>query len=588
MRLPRATRILAAAFCAVAAPLLVAPAVQAEQINDLTVGAIVAPDSSMRIVETIVYDFQGAYRHGIYRDIPVYDELGLGKKRLYDIDVTAVLMDGGNVPFLATDEGPYRRLTIGDPNRTITGVHTYLIAYTVHDGLRTITAQDVEDPQFPAGVAPGDVELYWDLVGTGWTVPIAEASGVVIGPGTVLSAKCYYGPAGSTADCQARTLEDRALLGPVSLYPHEALTGAVTFPAAAFTTAPHENIQQGLPSDPGTGVALALIPGAVIVAVPVAFAVAHRRRDRGVVVPGAPAQYGPPDDLTPAEVAAAWRGAGSATAARPLLATVLDLAARGRITVAASARKELTVTWTGAGGATRPWEDETLALILKGRKSASLASYDQTLAKGWATVFRELVREQEAAGRRNPTGDAPDRRWRALGLVSVLGLLTAFLSSFFGQPFITAALFTVGGAGLLAFVLARTITPRRETQQSAVFLAKVNGLRKVLDADPAAARREFALRSGLQPRAIFATMLPFAVIFDLSKSWIGAFPDLTPEDLSTSGYHVADISLMDSFLSTGTSSLASATVAPSSGSGSGSGGGGSSGGGGGGGGGGSW
>ena len=44
-------------------------------------------DTSMRIVETITYDFESEYRHGIFRDIPVYDETLTGLRREYGVTV---------------------------------------------------------------------------------------------------------------------------------------------------------------------------------------------------------------------------------------------------------------------------------------------------------------------------------------------------------------------------------------------------------------------------------------------------------------------------------------------------------------------
>ncbi len=198
--------------------------------------------------------------------------------------------------------------------------------------------------------------------------------------------------------------------------------------------------------------------------------------------------------------------------------------------------------------------------------------------------MRTLVDEQESAGRRNPRGDEPDRRWRGLGAVAFALLAVGVVSVFIDQPFLASVALTAGVGALIGFFVARAITPRSQTEQSALFLAKVDGFRKVLGTDAAAARREFAQRSGLSPDAIFATMLPFAVVFGLESSWIGAFPDLSPDQLVSHGFYVGSIASMDSLVSSGTSSISSAMTAPSSGSG----GGGSSGGGGGGGGGGSW
>ncbi len=578
-------RLAAAGMVVAASATVSATAAHAEDINSLTVEATVEPDTSLRVVEKIEYDLEGEHRHGIFRDIPVYDEPLAGKRRTYAVDVESVTMDGGYVPWQESDDGPFRHLRIGDPDQTITGAHTYVVTYTVQDALRVISQSDTDDPLFPTNASPGDVELFWDFVGTGWDVPIRTASATVLGPASVLSAKCYYGPGGSTDACPATISGTWATLGPVALGPGDALTGAVVYPRAAFSVTPTENIRQGLPSNPLVGVGLALLPALAVIVIPAVAAVRLRRTDLGAPVPGSPPQYAPPDGLTPAEVYAAWRGNAGSTSPRIMLATLLDLAARRWIDLSSPTDKHLTVTWRGTGSpAMRPWEEHLLSLVLKGQPSATLEGYDAELATGWRTDYRALVQAQEAGGRRNPRGGEPDKRWRGLGVASFLLFAAAIASAVIGQPFVTAVLFTLAIAATISFAVARAITPRKETEQSALFLAKVSGFQKVLGTEPAAARREFAQRSGLAPAAIFATMLPYAVVFSLEKSWIGAFPDLTPDQLVESGFYVPGIAWMDSFVSSSTTSMSSATTAPSSGSG----GGGSAGGGGGGGGGGSW
>lgn len=563
---------------------LAAPAA-AEFISDLEVAVTVNADTSIRIVETITYDFEGEYRHGIFRDIPIYDETLTGMRRTYGVEVEDVTMDGAAVPWVTSDSAPFLNVKIGDPNSTITGPHTYVITYRVEDALRVISADDAADPQMPAAVSAGDVELYWDLIGTGWEVAIATAKATVSGPGPVLSAVCYVGPAGSEERCPSAAVTSNALLGPAQLDPGEAMTAAVVYPAAAFTSTPQENTSQGLPSNPAIGIVGALIPAFLLAGVPIGFAVSRRRSDAGAPVPGAPPQYGPPDDLTPAELAAAWEGRAGTVDPRVLVATLLHLAERRWINVSTDPDGDLRVDWVGAGSPPlRPWEQDLLGVLLKGAGSTTLSSYDKELATVWGTSVRALVDEQESAGRRNPRGDEPDRRWRGLGAAAFALLAVGVVCIFVDQPFVSAVAITAGVGALVGFFAARAITPRRQTPESALFLAKVEGLRKVLGTDAAASRREFAQRSGLSPDAIFATMLPFAVVFELESAWIGAFPDLSPEQLVGHGFYVGSISSMDGLVSSGTSSMSSAMTAPSSGSGSG----GSSGGGGGGGGGGSW
>lgn len=557
---------------------------RAETIDRFDVAVTVNPDTTFRVVESITYDFEAAYRHGIFRDIPQYDETITGERRDYGVTVNGVTMDGQPVPWTTSENGPFLNVRIGDPNETITGPHAYVVDYTVTDGLRSLTADDLDDPAMPAGLAVGDVELYWDLVGTGWEVPIASARASVTGPGDVLSATCYSGSSGSDTRCPTATASHIALYGPVQLSPGGALTGATVYPGGAFTSAPVENVSRGLPSNPWVGFVGALIPASLLVAVPIGIALTRRRVDAGAPVPGAPPQYAPPEGLSPAELSAAWQGRKGTTDARTLVATLLDLAGRRWINVSTSGG-HLAVDWVGAGTpALKVWEEQLLGVILKGGGTATLGGYDKELATAWGSAVRSLVDDQETVGRRNPAGDRPDQRWRWLAAIAVVLIGIGFVSIFIEQPFITSVALTVGVAALIGFIVARAITPRAQTPRSARFLAEVDGFRKVLGTDAAAARREFAQRLGVSPAAIFATMLPFAVVFELEGSWIGAFRDLDEPQLAGQGFYVGGIGSMDSLVSSGTTSVSSAMTAPSSGSG----GGGSSGGGGGGGGGGSW
>lgn len=556
----------------------------AEQIGSIQTDVTINADTSFDVVETITYDFGFQDRHGIFRDIPKFDEMPGGDRRVYGLTVNSVTVDGQSVPVEESEEGPFLHLKIGDPDSTITGEHTYVIDYTVTDGLRVITAEDMKDPAMPAGISAGDVEMYWDLVGTGWEVYIDQAAATVAGPGEILSAKCFTGGQGDTSTCPVtQSGADSVSYGPVSLAPGEGLTGVTVFPAAAFSRVPTENIKAG-PLSPLWGIAGGAAPAILLIVGPIIYALSKRRSDAGVVLTGAPPQYSSPDDLTPAELVAGWKGRQSSSDSRTLVATLVDLAARRWINLS-SQGNDLQVTWVGTGTpAMRPWEESLVASILKGQPAAVMSGYDKDMATQWASTGVQLASEAEASGRRNPRGDAPDQRWWWLALVFVACIGLTILFAIFGLAALTAAAVTTGIGALIGFISARIITPRKETEQSAQFQAKVRGFEKVLGTDASASRREFAQRLGLPPEAVFATMLPFAIVFGLENSWIGAFPDLTPEQLAGYGFYYVGLGSMAGLIDSGTSSISSAMTAPSSGSG----GGGFSGGGGGGGGGGSW
>ncbi len=567
----------------------------AESIDSFNTDVTVNADTSFNVVETIKYDFGGNNRHGIFRDIPRYDVMPDGSRRTYEVNVTSVTIDGRPAIVDSSKDGPFIHLRIGDPEVTIRGAHTYVISYTVMNGLRVITAQDMTDPAMPDAISAGDVEMYWDLVGTGWPLYIRDAQATVTGPGPILSAKCFTGTQGAITSCAAAVDGNSVRYGPEVLQTSEGLTGATVWSASAFSRAPIQNLQAA-PINPVYGIAVGLIPAALLIIGPILFAFSKRREDRGVVMDGAPPQYSPPDGLAPAELAVTWKGLTGTSPSTSMVATLVDLAARRWITLS-SENDSLHVEWVGNGASPmRPWEESLIGNILKGQSSATMAGYDPAVAQGWLASNATMQEEANASGRRNLHGGDPDQRWWWVLIVAVVAACIAFTLAVLGLGFLAAIAGTAAiGAGV-GFLAARMITPRQETVKSATFAAQVRGFERVLGTDAAESRREFAQRLGLPPEAVFATMLPYAMVLGFKDAWTGAYPDLTPEQLADQGLDYLDVAALATTLTWGATTM-SPPQSTSSGSGidfsamdfgSGSGGGGSSGGGGGGGGGGSW
>ena len=567
-----------------------APAAAAEEIRDLQVVAVVSADTTLSVTETISYDFTPTVRHGIYRDIPLFDELLTGDERHYAVEVTSVTMDGGPVPFEVGVAGSYLRVRIGDPVEFVTGLHEYVVEYRVTGALQSMTAADAA----AIGGQPGDAELYWDFVGNGWEVPIANAQATLTGPVGPLAVGCFFGPFGSDAVCPATTSGITVVFGPVQLATASSLTGAAAWPSSAFTVPIAQDIRMGPAESARGGALIGGAAGVTAIAVMVGLAVAWRRRDRGAHLPLAPPRYGPPCGLAPAEMLAALEGTASSPTS--LMATFLDLSARGWLSIRAADGEPVILTRQPDGTGELPeWEDRLLTAVFSDRSTATLGEYDPDLTDRWTLIGLKLVDAAEADGYRNPEGGLPDRRWLWFGIggagMVVVSLVWLFLAGLSAIPVAGALL----GTGLvIGSVAATIITPRRQTPTSARLLSEVAGLRKVLGTESAASRQLFAQQSGLSPAAVMATMLPYAVALGLEDAWVGAFPDLEPDELADHGLVVTSASLLGALVMSGVDSASVALVEPpsssssSSSGGSGFSGGGSSGGGGGGGGGGSW
>src|SRR5262249_4923861 len=110
---------------------------------------------------------------------------------------------------------------IGDPNRTVTGSHRYVISYVVAGALNGF---------------PDHQELFWNAVGTEWTVPIAQATATVTGPAGITRVGCFAGPQGSQLACAAATSQgDTATFGQPDLSAGEGLTVVAAFPLGTVT-----------------------------------------------------------------------------------------------------------------------------------------------------------------------------------------------------------------------------------------------------------------------------------------------------------------------------------------------------------------
>ena len=157
-----------------------------EKIHEFNSTIDIQKSGAIIVKEEIYYDFGYSYRHGIYRDIPqiVYRENN--NKYVLDYKVRSVMAENGRqYKYTLLHENNYLRIKIGDPDRTITGPHIYIITYEVKGALNYFNDH---------------TELYWNSTGDQWDVPIDSARTTVILPQVVtgpdIKVACYTGAHG--------------------------------------------------------------------------------------------------------------------------------------------------------------------------------------------------------------------------------------------------------------------------------------------------------------------------------------------------------------------------------------------------------
>lgn len=530
-----------------------------EQIQSYDVAINIQKDGRLVIDERIEYDFAAEQRHGIRRWIPL--RFKDGEKQLQmsiaNIDVS---MDTTSVPFKISSSNGIDEIKIGDPNKTITGKHTYEIRYVIAGGMRYFNDHD---------------ELYWDAIGQNWEVPINRGSVVVTYPDNIASdvvkAACFTGAEGSAeSDCQAVVTDQRTvvkLLRPLNM--GEGLTIVVGLPAGSVQKLlPQEYVPFGETLLGKILILLGIIVGAVIavlwyVVYPLWIVIRWYLygRDPNVGIDVTAYFDGPSvgsRNLSPAETGGLI---DEKVDRRDLIAALVDLARRGYLKIEERDKK-----------------DFYLLKRSRQKNTDSLADFEQKMLD----VFFSTSDEVRIKDVKNITSE----------LLEIENEIYAHLMSdglFVKNPkkvrdyyaLVTAgALMTFNVQLILISALFGNVMPRK-TLAGAKAAHQARGLQNFLTSQ----ERQLNYQGDMQ--MLFEKLLPYAVAFGVEKNWIERFKGIGIEVQQPSWY-VGQSNFASSFHSFNTDARASAYTSTTSSYSSSGFSGGSSGGGGGGGGGGSW
>ncbi len=539
----------------------------AERISLLDIVIDVSDTGVVTFTERIVYNFGANQKHGIFRYVPQEDGLPDGSARLYDISLSGIALNGRSVFYESYPENGNLVWQIGDPDTLISGTQIYEIQYSISGALHPFTAAEAPAGN-PDGISQGDYEFYWDVVGDGWDIPIDNVFVEVYTPGEVLKSECFAA-AGTVCDFTTNTFEASGLDA------FEPLTIAMSFPRDSFSVDVKEAIRPPWREEFTKWIPFGLGAAAVI-GVFLSLAITQVRGSVRRFKIAEFVRFEVPENLRPAEIAAAMFGKFES---RDLTATLLDLATRGYLRLDLE-KKNIRITKLREFDGVASWEAVLLKAVFSGADTAMLDSYEPRIEKAVEKVKAQLIAEAEASGRRPANINSKKKLFIVTAVVSGLLIIPAVIGA--AVPMLAAFAWPVLVVGLGLSLVGIFTTPQVHTERSAEFFGAARGFRRALDTDAAKDRREYAQKSGIDSVNIFATFLPFAVIFSLEKAWLASHPEISAAAVATYGIYVADFHDFNDRIGDLTSSISGSMTNPSSS------GGGSAGGGGGGGGGGSW
>jgi uncharacterized membrane protein len=470
---------------------------------------IVSEDGTIDVTETIQAHFSGENWHGLYRMIPTEytNDQGLNYSLLID-HITLADGDGHSLKYEQSREGRYAKFKIYIPNAN-DSTHTVVLHYRVIDAIRFFEDHD---------------ELYWNVTGNDWEVPIESASAHIAVPAGVtgLHAIAYTGALNSRAQDAAVEVHDNFVdihtTRPLSF--HQGLTAVVGLDKG-FVHAP---------SDASRFIQFLRSNTPLLIPIGIFFLMFWLwwTRGRGPERQAIAVQYEPPDKLTPGECGTL---VDNEAAMRDITATLVDLAVKGYLTIeqrdeshllGLSHSKEYIFhlkkppsEWASA----RPHEARMLAALFDNG-----ASTDVKLSDLQNHFYAELpgIRDSifEALMTDNYYLHRPDSvRQGYIGAGLVVGFLMVAGNGFLARATgIASPTWIIAGiaSGLVICVFGYFMSARTVTGQRA--LEKVLGFEDFLGRT----QKDQIDRLQTSPQ-LFEKFLPYAMALHVEKKWVQAF-----------------------------------------------------------------
>jgi len=460
-----------------------------EKIEDFSVEIWINKDSSFLVKESITYDFGSNLKHGIYRKIPS-DNLKIEVKKVTN-------EFGANYPIKVKKEKNYLKIRIGDPKKFVSGEKTYNIFYLVQNGLGFFKDHD---------------EIYWNVTGNEWQMPIEKTKAILHLPEKVskenLKFACYTGHFGSKEkDCSFEVKENGEIvfLAKKSFSPGEGLTIALGWPKGvvkepSFLSKILWRLECFWPL---------FIPFFV-------FVYLFRKwfkegRDSKIKKPIV-VQYEPPDNLKPAKMSLILK---QKVEARDISATLVDLAVRGFIKIREIKKrgifggKDFGLEKLKDFNTLSGYERTLLERIFEEKNKIKISSLQNSFYEDFKKITKEICQEatQEKYFIKNP--QKIKKEWvikggllMGLGIIlGTIGNLLLFFSLFF--------------SGILFFIFS-PFMPKR-TKKGTEILWYILGFKRYIETAERY-RAQFYEKAN-----IFEEYLPYAISFDLVDKWAKAF-----------------------------------------------------------------
>lgn len=262
-----------------------------ERITFFKSNIVVNADATLLIEEQIEVVCEGrTILHGLVREFPTRYRDSSGNNYVVGFKVQSVMLNGVPVQFWIESFSNGKKVYIGDKNILLShGKHTYVITYTTNRQLGFFKNHD---------------ELYWNVTGNGWLLPIDKVEARVQLPEEISSefigVEAYTGFRGQKNKDYEYRIKDNCIIfkSTQPLQPYEGLTIVTTFPKGFIEEPSLSKKTYWFFRDNGNLLFLSILIMVLMYLCVWGWVIARRNNKPGTVIP----LFYPPEGLMPSVV----------------------------------------------------------------------------------------------------------------------------------------------------------------------------------------------------------------------------------------------------------------------------------------------
>ncbi len=505
-------------------------------ISDFKVNVTQEQNTDIRVEEEITYFFSYP-GHGIYRDIPTRYSVQLSLARPISIKLDELYFYPKNNPsarfnmYEKSFENGYTRFKIGDANNLVEGEYVYVIKYTMENAVNYFDDHD---------------ELYLNITGNYWNVPIQKLSVKITVPGEITNKICYTGLSGSTeSNCKFKDISktETSIVLDEPLGANEGLTIGISTPKGTLKDVRGAQVVAFLLSNLGL---LLPIPTLII---GLSLLKKNGRNKKLTIIP----HYNVPKNMFPLLAGSIY---SKSLTPKHITAQIVQMAIDGYIKIKQEGKKNYTLVKDNIEKNIS--EDTVRALyadLFKGKNEVNIkdipSDFYITVNSLKKSIDTKLYDD-------NYFSKSRKKLWSTFFGIGMLGI---FLTFVLATPLaaIAATGWTIGIviSSILLIILTAKIDIR-DTLGNEMF-SVLEGLKMYINT-----AEKHRIEFHNDPKkylGVFESLLPYAIIFGLEKKWAEEFEDLYKEPPT---WYAGDISTFNTLVLANSISSVSRNIQTSS------------------------